>query len=393
MRHEINQPISVLHLMNGFADSSISRIVQRVVAGLGQRGYIWHVGALADVGDMQSEFARLGAQVISFSREGTGPTQRIGRLRQYIVTNRIGIIHTHTPKTILFAAVALVAVPHRFHVATKHLLNKPQDRKRGIAYTLFDRFSLYLPNQLIAVSHAMQSEITSLPGLQGDRVKVIRNAIPCDIYNVPSNRKDCRLELGLSPEVPVVGYAGRIDRVKRIDLLLAAFSVVLKYRPGSRLLLVGDGELRRELESLAIGLGISDSVLWTGFRHDIPRLLAAMDIYVQPSTNEGLSLSLLEAMAAGKQVVATGAGGTSEIVVNGETGLLIPPGSSAVIADAVINLLENPGIGLALAEAGRARVRQEFDLQLMVERYGEIYESLAARCTKRETGPLANSIN
>ena len=163
---------------------------------------------------------------------------------------------------------------------------------------------------------------------------------------------------------------------KCIDILLEAFSRVLAHHPNARLLIVGDGEIRSQLEALATRLNIAHAVIWTGFRTDIPRLLAAMDIYVQSSNDEGLSLSLLEAMAAGKAAVATNVGGTSEAVIDGVTGVLVSTGSPEAIATAIDDLLDAPEKRCSLAQAGRDYIIREFDVQEMMNGYDRLYEAL-----------------
>jgi glycosyltransferase involved in cell wall biosynthesis len=144
-------------------------------------------------------------------------------------------------------------------------------------------------------------------------------------------------------------------------------------------MIVGEGQLRSELQAFADSLDLSHAVIWTGFRQDIPRLLAAMDLYVQSSTNEGLPLSILEAMAAGKTVISTNVGAAHEVLTHQKTGILIPPGSSQAIGAAVVNLLDHPDKRAALAQAGRDHVLQEFGVQKMVEGYRRVYETLASQ--------------
>ena len=121
------------------------------------------------------------------------------------------------------------------------------------------------------------------------------------------------------------------------------------------------------MEALAQALGVSHAVSWPGFQRDMPGLLAGIDVYVQPSVNEGLSLSILEAMAAEKAVVATRVGGTGEVIVDGKTGVLVPPGSSAALAAAILRLLADPDQRRAISRAGRAHVESTFGLQTMTD--------------------------
>ena len=338
---------------------------------MGQDGYCWHVGGLSDLGEMQAEFIHSGAEVIDFS-SGRNDSQSI---KEYVLTHQIRIVHTHSPHTIL--EVALAHAPGIIHLSTRHLLASPGDRRWGLIYTLWDRFSLYVPNHIVAVSKAMYRQIVSQPGMDKNRVTMIHNAIPVEQFYTPEKRDSYRTELGLPPKLLVIGYAGRIEKVKRIDLLLLAFSTVLSRFPQARLLIAGEGNLIYEMQEFAIKLGISEAVIWLGFCREIPRFLAALDIYIQSSINEGLSLSILEAMAAGKPVIATDVGGGNELIEDGETGLLIQPGSPSAIANAIIDLIERPDKRERLGLAARSQAAEEFNIQSMVEAYRLIYQKIA----------------
>lgn len=369
--------------MNSFVDSSIGRIVLQLVENLGSRDTVWHVGAMTSAGDMQQAFQELGCRVITFGENGgAGPTRSI---RRYVRQQEIGVVHTHTPRTILHASLALRGLPDVKHVATKHLLYTPGDRRWGFAHTLLDRLTLYPPDVVIPVSSTMRDRITSQPLIDRTKVVVVRNGIAVERFSGTSDSAVGREVLGLPEDAVVLGYAGRIDRVKRIDLLLAALRDVLARHHQVRLVVAGEGPLKGEMEALAGTLGISHAVAWPGFVRDMPGLLAAIDVYVQPSVNEGLSLSILEAMAAGSAVVATDVGGTREVVVDGETGMLVPPGSSTAIASAVLHLLDDPAEREAIARAARARVETEFRLQTMADGYRGVYATVTGGRSELES--------
>jgi glycosyltransferase involved in cell wall biosynthesis len=370
--------INVLHVLNDVGDSSIGRIVQRIIQNLDQQYFNWHVGGLNGLGDLKDEFLELGAQVVDFSEKQNGRPNSLQDIRKYIISNKIDIVHTHTPRAILALYRVLGGKLDIFHVATKHSLFTPSDRRWGLQYTLLDRLGLYLPGHVVAVSQAMFKKISSYPGM-GNGVSAICNDIPCEFFYKPDQRDACRTELKLAPESLVIGWTGRIEKVKRIDLLLMAFASVLTRYPNARLILAGDGDLKQKLEEYATQLGISDAVIWTGFRKDIPRLLAAMDIFVQTSVNEGLSLSILEAMAAEKAIIATQVGGTSELLENGKTGVLIPPRMVSSIENAILYLLEHPEFRHEIANAARSFALGHFNAGKMANEYQQLYESLMAQ--------------
>jgi glycosyltransferase involved in cell wall biosynthesis len=367
--------IKVLHLMNNFSDSSISRIVLRLVQNIGTQDFDWHISALSDMGTLQQEFAKSGCRVLSFTNENNGMGNHRQKIRGYIKNQGIEIIHTHTPRTILDAALAAYGLQNLKHIATKHLLNAPSDRRWGMAFTLWDRLNLYIPDKVVAVSQTMYEEIVLLPLINRNRIMLIRNAIPNELFNRPQEREMGRHELGLATDTILIGYTGRIDKVKRIDLLLQAFAQIVAQYPKARLVIAGNGKLRQQMEALSQQLDLSHAVTWMGFYQNIPRLLAAIDIYAQTSVNEGLSLSILEAMAAGKPVVATDVGGAREIISNEKNGLLIPAESE----EAIVGAIKNPSLSHAIGQSGKNHVENDFSLSKMVNEYRVVYENLVAR--------------
>ncbi len=151
----------ILHLINSLRDSSISRIVSKIVEYSGQRGFTFHVGALNGAGEMHEEFCRLGARVADFSEGGGGSLARVKKIRQYIRAHHIDLVHSHTPRALLLTVAALGGGSHPVHVATKHILNSPGDRRFGFLYALLDRVLLYFPDK----TGSCQRE-----GLPGDHV-------------------------------------------------------------------------------------------------------------------------------------------------------------------------------------------------------------------------------
>ena len=369
-------PIPILHLMNGFGDASISWIVHRLIRQLGQEDYSWHVAGLCGRGTMQEQFRQLNVRLVDFSEPQDSQRFEPLRIRRYLSNHQIRIIHSHTPRTLFQAAMATNRVPSIVHISTKHLLTKSQDRRFGMVIAVLDRLGLYLPDYLVAVSQTMHRQIVDQPGIKPCRVRAISNAIPIDQFYAPHKRQACREELGLSPADFAIGFCGRMEKVKCIDLLLVAFRQVLSEYPNARLVLVGEGAKLAEWQALAERLSLSEAIIWTGFRTDVPDLLAAMDIYVQPSVNEGLSLSILEAMAAGKAVVATSAGGTAEVINDDRTGVLLPDASPAIVSAAILELIEHPDKRRSMAETAREYVLDEYCIERMTSAYGRLYQEV-----------------
>jgi len=194
-----------------------------------------------------------------------------------------------------------------------------------------------------------------------------------------SSREAARREWGVEPDALVFGSVGRLVAVKNYALLLRAFaSAGLAARRG-RVVLAGEGAERAALEDLARSLGIRDRVHLLGHREDVHRLLPGFDVFVLPSISEGMSNTLLEAMAAGVPPVASNVGGNAEIVRDGVDGRIFPSGDEHALVRELVALDASAPLRAALGAAARARVQSAFDIRAMVERYEQLYERVAAR--------------
>lgn len=366
--------VAVLHLMNEVAESSISSIVRDQIQLFESDRFEWHIGGLRGI-DSGHPFDQGDVRVVDFS-QASSRSELQKQVRQYVRDHGIQIVHTHTPRSTVIGTLALGMRRSAKLVATKHLHAVSGERHSwGWAFSLVDRVAIYFPDRIVAVSNDVGRKIQGLPGIPADRVRVIQNAVHSDAFYVPQEREPCREELGIPLDVPVLGFAGRLAKQKRLDLLLEAFAVILKHHSDCRLLLAGEGEDREQLEELADELGVSSQVIWAGFRRDVPRLLAASDIYVQSSVNEGLSLSLLQAMAAEVAIVATDVGGTREIV-NDDTGILVKPGASSVIADGVLRLLNDRQERIRIVRNAKQLVEEDFGVRRQMDGYLDVYKQV-----------------
>jgi glycosyltransferase involved in cell wall biosynthesis len=216
--------------------------------------------------------------------------------------------------------------------------------------------------------------------VSADKIVVIPNAAKTDANASPVPRSVLAREDG----TPVVLTVARLDGQKGIHHLLDAVSAV----PNASFAIAGDGPNRAALEAYAASVGVSDRVRFLGHRQDVPSLLAAADLFVLPSLYEGLPLSVLEAMASGVPVIATGIGGTDEVVRDGETGTLVPPADPAALAAAIVRTLGDRERASRLALAARALVAREYSVASMVRSVSQLYDALLARSRR---GTIARS--
>jgi glycosyltransferase involved in cell wall biosynthesis len=367
-------PLSILHLVNNLSDSSIMRIVLQIITVSDRQNYNWCVGSLNGHGELDDSLQTAGATLLDYSR----PAGSVDLARD-IQSHSIQIIHTHTPRTTIWARYKLIGLPKSkrpYLITTKHLLTHSSDRRWGIFYASVDYLSLYLSDLLIPVSMTMGKEITQLPGIHPNRVNAIPNGIPNQLFSDGFNRNEIRDELGLPRDAVVYGYAGRLDAVKRIDVLLTAFKEVYISLPTARLLIIGEGQLKSILQETATSMDIQEAVIWAGYRYDMPRMFASMDVYVQPSDNEGLSLSILEAMAARRPVITTDVGAAREVLVHGKTGWLIQPGSATELTKYMKYSVAHPEITKQITEAAYEHVCSHYSNESMVAAYRKAYLSI-----------------
>jgi glycosyltransferase involved in cell wall biosynthesis len=290
------------------------------------------------------------------------------------------VVHTHSSKAGILGRVAakLAGVPvivHTVHGWGFH------DRMRAPQRWLFvqlERWTAAMSDALIVVSSVLK-ETGLREGIGSpDQYVTIYSGIELAEFDRPGlDGAVKRAELGIPAGVPVVGTVGRLSSQKNPEDLLIAARRVIQRMPDVRFLIVGDGPLRGRVEELTRAMGISGNVLLTGIRHDVPELMASLDVFVLSSLWEGLPRVIPQAMAAGKPVVCTNVGGNAEAVRHGVNGLLVHPKDPDALADAILQLLGNPGLARQMGVEGRRRVAI-FSADKMLEDIEVLYERLLA---------------
>jgi len=211
------------------------------------------------------------------------------------------------------------------------------------------------------------------------KIEVLYNGVDPALYQNQNLAAQVRRELGLPPDRPVVGLVARLDHRAKGHLELLQALALLKDRQTVHALMVGGGRRQEEMQQLAASLGLAGVVHFLGNRKDVPELLAAMDIFVLPSHSEGVSLAVLEAMAAGLPVIVSEVGGLPEIVKHGETGLLIPPKDPEALAQSLARVLEEPGLARKLGQKAREHVQEKYSLERMALVVNETYDELVKK--------------
>lgn len=365
------------------ARGGLAKHVSALVAGLEAGGY--EVGVVCEPGGPIAEAARarrLPVFPLALGR-GWGPLGAL-QVAHAVGEMRAQIVHTHSFRAGVTGALAMPLARQGRLVATIHNYlpgsDSMQPRRRREAWAL--RALCRRASRIITVSETLGRDLeTAWPEASG-RWVAIPNGV--DLQGAePRPPAEVRRELGLPAAGPLVGMIARLAPQKGIPEFLKAAQWVCERRPEVHFALAGQGPLREEAERLRADLGLERRLTLVG-EVDSPRGFAgALAALVVASTSEGSSLAAMEAMAAGRPVVATAVGGVPEVVADGETGLLIPPGDAEALAAAVEALLADPERAAEMGERGRRRAAERFDVRLMLARtkavYGDVLREQLAR--------------
>ncbi len=356
----------VLSLHPGGTERLVVELVKRLHEEIPMR-----VCCLDERGAWASELQDRGVAVGELRRRPgfrPGLAQAIAGI---IHEHEASVVHAHHYSPFVYAALARAWRPRARIVFTEHgrVSDTPPSRKRAVANALLARLS----SATFAVSGDLRTHLIG-EGFPDRAVDVIYNGIDVGPLPDAAARDRARHALGIPAETTVVGTVARLDPVKSLGTLIRAVTMVARQR-SVLLLIIGDGPERAALEAAAADAAGSP-IRFLGHRDDARRLLSACDVYVNSSISEGVSLTILEAMAAGLPVVATRVGGTPE-VMDATCGRLVPARDEAALAGAIEELAASPALRVSLGGAARSRVEERFTLDRMVGAYRAVYERLA----------------
>jgi glycosyltransferase involved in cell wall biosynthesis len=298
----------------------------------------------------------------------------VGALAAHLAEVRADVVHAHMYRAETVAARAVISLGEAgqrrpFLVATAHSSRIRNDADRHALLELTPQF-----NRLIAVSNASQAKLDAEGRAALVPVSLIYNGV--DLQRYDHQEPCCTLpdEYGMEPGSQIVGVVARLEPEKGHPTLLEAWPGVIRAVPDVYLLIVGEGSRRDALEAQARELRIAHRVVFTGRRDDIPAVTAALDVAVLPSYREAQGLTILEAMALSRPVVASNVGGIPEMVEDGVTGLLVEPRDAAGLTTAIVRLLTDHSYADTLGRAGHDLVHDRFCIELMVQAVESIYD-------------------
>jgi len=302
------------------------------------------------------------------------------RLWRLLRELRPEIVHTRNLPTIdLVPIIALSGVRHIVH--GEHGRDLLESHGENRKYNRVRRFMSPGVNRYITVSQDLQTWLGNTVGIPKDKITQIYNSVDTEKFSpMPEERPHLPAEANQPENAFVIGTVGRMEGIKDQITLVQSFIQLCRLQGETSkvpfLVLVGDGSLREPARNLLDEAGLLDKAWLAGSRDDIPDLMRALDLFVLPSINEGISNTIIEAMATGLPVVATQAGGNPELVIPDKTGMLVPPKDVAAMATVLNLYFRNSDLCEAHGSAGRTRVLNQFSLQTMIDSYFSIYDQL-----------------
>ena len=368
----------ILHLISSADFLGAERVVCELAGETATKGvFKVHVALMGAADSLTKPFQlALGDSNVVFHYfpvKGKFDFRALKAIRGFTTDNGIKLVHCHGYKSDIYAYLALRSAGSAIRLLATNHTWKMRTLTEKI-YKFLDLFFLKRFDQIVAVSDAVKKEMT-LGGIDAGKISMIFNGISFTPEQ-QNNRLALRTSLGLDSKSIVVGCVASLTEEKAHKDLIAAFALLHEMLPNVSLLLIGDGILREDLTEQVDALGLGRQVIFAGRRSDVRQLYEAMDIFTLVSSNEGLPMAMLEAMAAGLPVVVTPVGAIPKVVTDGEHGLLVPVGGHVEQAAALHKLTVDPLLRTQMGQAAYAMVVEQYSSKRMADDYEQLYRQM-----------------
>ncbi len=365
------QRIRVAHLAARLPVGGMENVVASLVRGMPADRYESAIWCLEEADRLGCELRAGGTKVVELGRRRRRDLGLFWRVAALARASRIDILHCHDELSWFYGTIgaSLAGVPRiimtvhgrRAQIAKRHLREQ--------------RLLAWRTATIVCVSACLRQQLLDQLGVAATKVVAIPNGIPLPPCGSSAAAAQARAALGVPQGALVVGCVGELSPVKNFDLAIEAVAVARALVPGLRLVLIGDGPCRPQLAQKVSALGLQEVVQFAGLRRDVETLWAGFDIYLCSSNYEGLSLSILEAMAAGRAVVATAVGGNPELVHPNETGVLVPSGDKTAMAGALVSLARDPAKRRSVGFRAQVLARRAYARETMIGNYDCLYRT------------------
>jgi len=370
------QKIRVMQLINSFRRAGAEMVVFDLATRMDRETFEVFVCSIGRCSDEMEDGIRrelLSKDIVTLSLDKPprrGRVRAMWKLYRFLSENRIDIVHTHCPSPDFYGKVGAFLARSPVVLSTIHNVQ---------GYTaLAERILGHLTSKYVAISGSVKRYAICDLLIPPAKVEVILNGIDLKGFSgIALDREAKLLELGIASTSKIVCTVGRVTEQKGHVHMIEAAQDVLSEFPNAHFLIVGDDhadlQLSSRLKQRVRANDLQDSITFTGVRADVAEILSVIDVFVLPSLWEGLCMALLEAMACAKPVIATRCGGPEEVVANGESGFLVPPGDAGVLGQRVKELLADPEGRRRLGMRAKATVKERFGVERMVREYEHLY--------------------
>jgi L-malate glycosyltransferase len=327
-------------------------------------------------GALEKEFEDAGVKIVHVQKASQGLDFRLPfKLKNVFKKYGINVVHTHNPFSWLYGGIGAkitgIPVVHTEHTNIDYY--KYHVRRWMAVEWILSQFT----SHITTVAQSVADYMISNEHIDKKKIEVVYNGVDHKRFEDDIDVTLKRRGIGIDADDIVIGNVSRFFENKDHKTLIEAFKIITNDYADSKLVLVGDGPLRRNIENKVEKEGLSKKVRFLGNRRDVPELLKAMNIFALSSLREGFPVVLLEAMASGLPTVVTDVDGNAEMVVNGETGLIVPRSEPESLAKAICEIIQDKDKGREMGENGRHRVKKLFSFDGMVNRYTSIYERVS----------------
>jgi len=354
------------------------RNISQLLAGIDKDKFELYVACLTSV-KLPENVRDPSAPIIDLNGDGiytVGGLKNLFLLRKLVHEKNVSLIVTYHESSD-FYGLALSRLCRIPVISSRRDMNFKTIRRHRLAYRVVGRYF----DSVIAVSDAVKKEVVRRHWFPEERIVTIYNAINVNENGAANDGNALKHKVGIDPKHPVVGVVANMRKIKGHYHFVHAASIIHKRRPDVQFLVVGydarkPGCSIAELKQYGGTLGITENLHFIGGRKDAAEFIALFDVAVLASLSEGFSNVILEYMASSKPVVATRVGGNPEIVVHGETGLLVPPADGDALATAILSILEDKEVASRFGRAGRKRIEENFSLSVMIRNYENLFEQV-----------------
>lgn len=369
----MNKTWHITYLITDLDIGGAENSLYQLVTHLNRKNFSPTVYSLSGEGKIADKLRGKGIEVVCLGAKNKFDISVFFKLLELLKHQKPHILHTYLFHANFVGRIAgrLVGIP--IIISTLQVMEKEK-----IYHLYFDMLTQWMIDKEICVSKELEKFTRKKARISASKLITIYNAVDIGSVKPLSKEEKSELmrELSLDKFHPIIGTVARLTTQKGIPYLLKAFQLILKDFPDCFLLIVGQGTEKKELETLSEQLGISSNVKFLGFREDVNEIMNLMDVFVLPSLWEGFPLTILEAQALGKSVVATSVSGSKEIIRDGENGFLVSPKDSQSLAHCINILLKNPKMREEFGKKGKEFVSKNFSLDRMVKDTEELYEDL-----------------